>query len=301
MRPSYFDPASEPDTETQYRRGGKVKSMNPKKPAKKMPRKFADGGVTEGLNKNIDDDTRARAIALSNMRMEAAEGRGPSAKSSKTAPKAAPKAPRAPLDTGDETDRLAGRGAKSTGRGVSNADDRSIPAAESTYEPYKPSRMERISKFASDAGREALRNVDALGPMALAGAIGAKAVRGGMQATRQAEGVMAKGAERAAKARETAQAEGVMAKGAARAAETRDRMSALREGRERAQEAVKARETAKETAQTSRRVPKDVEEEAFAAEGNPNFKKGGKVKKYATGGAVKGWGVARGARKARMC
>lgn len=281
MRPSYFDPAPEPDTETQYRRGGKVKSMNPKKPAKKMPRKFAEGGVTEGPNKNIDDDTRARALAFSNMRMEAAEGRGPSAKSSKTAPKAAPKAPRAPLDTGDETDRLAGRGAKSTGRGVSNADDRSIPEAESTYEPYKPSRMERISKFASDAGREALRNVDALGPMALAGAIGAKAVRGGMQATRQAEGVMAKGAERAA--------------------ETRDRMAALREGRERAQEAVKARETARETAQTSRRVPKDVEEEAFAAEGNPNFKKGGKVKKYATGGAVKGWGVARGARKARMC
>lgn len=281
MRPSYFDPAPEPDTETQYRRGGKVKSMNPKKPAKKMPRKFAEGGVTEGPNKNIDDDTRARALAFSNMRMEAAEGRGPSAKSSKTAPKAAPKAPRAPLDTGDETDRLAGRGAKSTGRGVSNADDRSIPEAESTYEPYKPSRMERISKFASDAGREALRNVDALGPMALAGAIGAKAVRGGMQATGQAEGVMAKGADRAA--------------------ETRDRMAALREGRERAQEAVKARETARETAQTSRRVPKDVEEEAFAAEGNPNFKKGGKVKKYATGGAVKGWGVARGARKARMC
>jgi hypothetical protein len=92
-----------------------------------------------------------------------------------------------------------------------------------------------------------------------------------------------------------------MAKGAERAAETRDRMSALREGRERAQEAAKARETAKESAQASRRAPKGVEEESFAGEGNPNFKKGGKVKKYANGGAVKGWGAARGARKAKMC
>ena len=282
MRPSYFDPEPEPDTETQYRRGGKVKRMTPKKPAKKMPRKFAEGGVAEGPNKNIDDDTRARALARVNMRAEESEGRKPGAKASKPVPKAAPKTPRAPLDTGDEADRLAGRGVKSTPKSDYNpARDLSVPAAESTYEPYKPSRMERAKTFASEAGREAMRNLDALGPMALAGAIGAKALRGGMQATRQAEGVMAKGA--------------------ARAAETRDRMAALREGRERAQEAVKARETAKETAQASRRSPKSVEEDAFAAEGNPNFKKGGKVKKYATGGSVKGWGMARGARKAKVC
>jgi hypothetical protein len=44
MRPSYFDPTPQPDTETQYRQGGKVNKMQKLSVAKKMPRKFQAGG-----------------------------------------------------------------------------------------------------------------------------------------------------------------------------------------------------------------------------------------------------------------
>ena len=54
----------DPDTEIQYRRGGKI--------MKKTPKKFYGGGITEGPNANIDDDTRARALAAVKARMEAA-------------------------------------------------------------------------------------------------------------------------------------------------------------------------------------------------------------------------------------
>lgn len=149
IRPAYFDPAPEPDTETQYRRGGKVKIMTSKKPAKKMPRKFAEGGATGESGKTAYDRER----------------------------------------------------------------DLSIPAAESTYEPYKPSRMERVKTVALEAGGEVMRNLEALGPVAAVSAAGSRAARG------------AKAAKDATKA----------------------------------------------------------------------------VKKYAKGGAVKGWGMARGARKAKVC
>ena len=47
MTPAYFNPAPEPDTETQYRRGGKVNKMQKLSVAKKMPRKFGEGGPTK--------------------------------------------------------------------------------------------------------------------------------------------------------------------------------------------------------------------------------------------------------------
>jgi hypothetical protein len=46
MTPSYFDPTAQPDTETEYRRGGKVNKMQKFSVAKKMPRKFGEGGKT---------------------------------------------------------------------------------------------------------------------------------------------------------------------------------------------------------------------------------------------------------------
>jgi hypothetical protein len=49
MRPSYFDPTPQPDTETQYRQGGKVNKMQKLSVAKKMPRKFQAGGMTTPL------------------------------------------------------------------------------------------------------------------------------------------------------------------------------------------------------------------------------------------------------------
>jgi hypothetical protein len=58
----------DPDTEIQYRKGGKVK---------KKPKKFFGGGITEGENANIDADTRARAIAAVKERMESGNTSSP--------------------------------------------------------------------------------------------------------------------------------------------------------------------------------------------------------------------------------
>jgi len=62
MRPSYFDPAAQPDTETQYRRGGKVNKMQKLSVAKKMPRKFGEGGVANPTDK-MTPDMRAKMKA----------------------------------------------------------------------------------------------------------------------------------------------------------------------------------------------------------------------------------------------
>lgn len=80
---------------------------------------------------------------------------------------------------------------------------------------------------------------------------------------------------------------------------------------------AKAAKRAEEAAK--RRAPKDADEMRFADEGNPNFKRGGKVAKYAKGGgveskgktkgtvvkmakggSVKGWGISRGAKACKM-
>jgi len=62
MRPSYFDPATKPDTETQYRQGGKVNKMHKLSVAKKMPRKFGEGGVANPTDK-ITPEMRAKMKA----------------------------------------------------------------------------------------------------------------------------------------------------------------------------------------------------------------------------------------------
>lgn len=62
MRPSYFDPATKPDTETQYRQGGKVNKMQKLSVAKKMPRKFQAGGMAKPTDK-ITPEMRAKMKA----------------------------------------------------------------------------------------------------------------------------------------------------------------------------------------------------------------------------------------------
>jgi hypothetical protein len=62
MRPSYFDPTPQPDTETQYRQGGKVNKMQKLSVAKKMPRKFQAGGMTKPAEK-ITPEMRAKMKA----------------------------------------------------------------------------------------------------------------------------------------------------------------------------------------------------------------------------------------------
>jgi hypothetical protein len=62
MHPSYFDPTPQPDTETQYRQGGKVNKMQKLSVAKKMPRKFQAGGMTKPAEK-ITPEMRAKMKA----------------------------------------------------------------------------------------------------------------------------------------------------------------------------------------------------------------------------------------------
>ena len=74
----------DPDLDVKYRKGGKVKQK---------PKKFqVGGGITEGPNANIDDDTRARAIAAVKARMEAAPASKP-ARRVRPVRKAKPAAP----------------------------------------------------------------------------------------------------------------------------------------------------------------------------------------------------------------
>ena len=62
MTPAYFNPAAQPDTETQYRRGGKVNKMQKFSVAKKMPRKFQAGGKATAPEK-ITPEMRAKMKA----------------------------------------------------------------------------------------------------------------------------------------------------------------------------------------------------------------------------------------------
>jgi hypothetical protein len=66
MTPAYFNPAAQPDTETQYRRGGKVNKMQKLSVAKKMPRKFGEGGIARP-NFETDWMPQAKYASLSDM------------------------------------------------------------------------------------------------------------------------------------------------------------------------------------------------------------------------------------------
>jgi hypothetical protein len=87
----------------------------------------------------------------------------------------------------------------------------------------------------------------------------------------------------------------------------------------RAAMAARRAAAAKETMRKNVKPARDLDEERFADEGNPNFKRGGKVAKYAkgggieakgktkgtvvkmaAGGSVKGWGIARGSKACKM-
>jgi len=97
---------------------------------KKVKRYDSGGGVREGQNENIDDDTRARAMRFVQQQQEfaAAEPEGDKVEQFKPVPKAVPKVASSPsrsmaapkaapketvTDTGDESARLAARYKKS--------------------------------------------------------------------------------------------------------------------------------------------------------------------------------------------
>ncbi len=172
-----------------------------------------------------------------------------------------------------------------------------------------------------------------------------RATRAARQAENQADDIMSSGKARATqnrgeaaasareeakrdlakKAEDRAQAEAVktgQSRMQAEAAMARQRMAGS-ESAARAQAAV-AREEARRAAikremERNKQPARDLDEMRFADEGNPNFKRGGKVAKYAKGGgieakgktkgtvvkmakggSVKGWGISRGAKACKM-
>lgn len=217
-------------------------------------KRYDDGGVTEGQNKGIDDDTRARAMKYVQEQEEKGsedESSGEKTVSRSTKTKASSKpAERKGASVDDEAGRSRGRPAEGeprTTRSVRMAtDSKGIPTRElksgETQADYEAAAARRSkepvgpnSASGSETGRNVKNALAALGPTRLAG-LGNAATEGAMAA-------------RAAKAAQTARA--------AREAKTLNPNAWLA-------------------------GPKGMRED---------FKKGG---------SVKGWGSARGARKAKI-
>lgn len=172
-----------------------------------------------------------------------------------------------------------------------------------------------------------------------------RASRAARQAENQADSIVSSGAARAAQNRAEAAA-GARAEAlreSTKNAEARAQEEAARQGQSRMQaeaamarqrlsnsesaarsQATSAREEARRAAvkreiERNKQSARDLDEMRFADEGNPNFKRGGKVAKYAKGGgveskgktkgtvvkmakggSVKGWGISRGAKACKM-
>jgi len=217
-------------------------------------KRYDEGGVTEGENQNIGDDTRARALKWVQEQEEKGsedESSGEKTVSRSTKAKASSKpAERKGASVDDEAGRSRGRPAEGAPKTTTTPrmakDSRGIPTRElkagETQADYDKAaerrRKEPVgpnSASGSELGRNVKNTLAAMGPTRLAG-LGNAAAEAGMGA-------------RAAKAAETARA--------AREAKTLNPNAWLA-------------------------GPKGMKE---------NFKKGG---------SVKGWGSARGARKAKI-
>ena len=218
--------------------------------ATRKAKRYDDGGVTEGQNANIDDDTRARALKWVQQQSEEAssdEGTGEKTVSRATKTKATTKPAADARDA--EAGKSRGRPAEgepkttvskrmATSRGIPTRElksgetqaDYDAAAARRSKEPVGPN-----SASGSELGRNVKNTLNALGPTRAAG-LGNAALEGAMTA-------------RAAKA---------------------------------AQAAREARDAKVMNPNAWMAGPKGMKE---------NFKKGGDVK---------GWGSARGARKAKI-
>lgn len=207
----------------------------------KKAKRYDEGGVTEGENANIDDDTRARAMKYVQEQMEKGsedESSGEKTVSRATKSKASSK-PAAKEDEPKAETRKRTR-------------EEIIAAIPTGGKPGAgPTESKGNSASGSELGRNVKNTLAAMGPTRLAGLGNAAA-----------EGVMT---ARAAKAAETA-AEAAKATRAARVAKTAPRA---------------AREAKTLNPNAWMAGPKGMKE---------NFK---------SGGGVKGWGIARGSRKAK--
>lgn len=275
-------------------------------------RKFSDGGgVREGQNVNISDETRAKALAFVRQQDEEGMqellrslGEGPAASRPAPVPRprltpeqvdaarrryeaeqaaAAPKPSGKPsivTDTGDETARLARRAPVKPGMFV-DSDEEERSAQRARDEEENESRI-RQARYRAQEKEQALEPVqpETILPMGKAAklaqvAAGAAANRG---ARADAKNVMEAANRRAAQTRaeraETDRPATEIMRSAAQS-QTARRAAETRERAQRKLQEVMGRGSAR--LRRERQPIRSREESTFADEGNPNFKRGGKV------------------------
>lgn len=256
---------------------------------KRRPRKFADGGgIREDENENIGSDSRARAMEYLQGKRKSGEA-APSTDVSAPTPRASKPASRA-VSADDESSAMRGYRATAARANARPATPSDIPT-DSRPDVAASTRPRASGNSIEDRVKQ---NLPALGGVALpAVARGVGRLAGGL-ASASKQGWEAGEASKAA-AREAAAAKGAANRGKAAELVGRDR-AAQSSARNRS-EADEGMEAARMTGEggvrrpaampmKKRGGPEDLDEIRMAGEGGPNFKRGGKVKKYAAGGSV---------------
>jgi hypothetical protein len=261
-----------------------------KPPAKKAcggkVKKYAEGGVTEGENKNIDDDTRMRARAAIMRRLAGEEDEAPPVK--RSAPKAVSKSS-PPGPSGRPRDNVApsGRGAAAGSFKDTVAESRAseVPKPMGQNTPAREeSRLERFGRGAKELAEKTLPPLG-IGAGIGAGIAGAQKLGKMYQAAKASK--LADEAATQAATRAAARPREMIEDMARRAQELKE--STARGAADRARLAAKREEA-------ERRY-----DEMRSSDMEAGFKKGGNVKAYAKGGSVRGGGCeSRGKTKGRF-
>lgn len=250
-------------------------------------RRFADGGETdpeleskvrEGQNPNIDDDTRQRAAEYvrSSTKPAVAASAFPA-----VARRSAAEPAKRNIVTKEELEKsgLSLRDYMNKQQGLTR---RGEPAMRKT--PSAPTREQLIAQIPT--GGSGSGPTPSEGNSASGSEIG-RNIKNTLSALSGYQGVnLAKAAAEGATARAAASRAAAMRAEAAEKAKT---AGELRRG------AQPTKFTSPSKATAAKRTRKFNEDEAGA-----EFKRGGSVQKYAKGGSVKGWGMARGCRAAKI-
>ena len=247
---------------------------------KKRTRRFDEGGgIREGRNANIDDDTRKRAMAMI-AKLNAAEEEEKAPVVSK------PVAPPARMERRPLPERRVSPGGPEGGLDYADAPRRAAPAARSLVDQipgYTGKNAGTLGKGParnpSEAERFAYNAMNALGPKGVAGRAG-RAIESGIgqlisagNAGRKA-GIAEKAAERTAQE---------VARGSRRRvpssfermADEAPQMIMPKRPPAPKKDTLRQARTKKQTARKNEEMQDELTR--FADEGNPNFKRGGKV------------------------
>jgi hypothetical protein len=278
--------------------------------ATRKPRRFGEGGgVREGQNANIDDDTRARAMKWVQQQQE---GKSDSEATPKSAPKPAPKA--APKPT-----------PKAEAAPVKKASAADIP--NSAPKGWKGGEGEKVDS--TELGRNinnalnATPGIQAVGRIAGAG----KAAKSGSRALAEAgdtltflgksgrrqvggfDEIASRGAKELANnpTRQLAAPPKQITGPSKADLVSRDRSARAAARKEAMNEENAARHGLNRKDPDFAEKASEVRQNLGGDEWSLGMKRGGKVKAkaapekaYKAGGSVKGWGIARGARKAKL-